>query len=81
MILLCDALGRYNIKSDEGIFLGYSLHVKAYGVFNKRTKVIEESLHLRFDEVFISNIVNDNWPPLHDLSLNENTNVRVDPIV
>ncbi|VFQ77234.1 unnamed protein product [Cuscuta campestris] len=36
--------------SDEGIFLGYSLRSKAYRVFNKRTKTVEESIHVVFDE-------------------------------
>ena len=32
------------------IFLGYSSISKAYRIFNKRTLVIEESMHLVFDE-------------------------------
>ena len=35
---------------DIGIFLGYSSISKAYRVFNKRTLVIEESMHVIFDE-------------------------------
>ncbi|VFQ93361.1 unnamed protein product [Cuscuta campestris] len=35
---------------DRGIFLGYSLRSKAYRVFNKRTKTVEESIHVVFDE-------------------------------
>ena len=35
---------------DIGIFLGYSSTSKAYRVFNKRTLVIEESMHVVFDE-------------------------------
>jgi len=45
-----DNLGKFDAKSDEGIFLGYSLHSKAYRVFNKRTLTIEESPHVVFDE-------------------------------
>ena len=37
-------------KSDEGIFLGYFQISKAYRVFNKRTLVVEESMHVVFDE-------------------------------
>ncbi|XP_038992978.1 uncharacterized protein LOC120116622, partial [Hibiscus syriacus] len=43
-------LGKFDAKSDEGIFLGYSLNSKAYRVFNKRTLVVEESIHVVFDE-------------------------------
>jgi len=43
-------LGKFDAKSDEGIFLGYSLHSKAYRIYNKRTMTIEESIHVSFDE-------------------------------
>ena len=33
-----------------GIFLGYSNSSKAYRVYNKRTLVVEESMHVTFDE-------------------------------
>jgi len=40
----------FDPKSDEGIFLGYSQHGHAYCVYNKRTMLIEESVHVNFDE-------------------------------
>ncbi|KAL4384369.1 hypothetical protein GQ457_15G012400 [Hibiscus cannabinus] len=43
-------LGKFDAKSDEAIFLGYSLNSKAYRVFNKRTLVVEESIHVVFDD-------------------------------
>jgi hypothetical protein len=43
-------LGKFDSKSDVGIFLGYSPTSKAYRVFNKRTLVVEESMHITFDE-------------------------------
>ena len=46
-----DALGKFDTKSDEGIFLGYSYTSKAFHVFNKRTLVIEESIHVVFNEI------------------------------
>ena len=45
-----DNLGKFDAKADEGIFLGYSTSSKAYRVFNKRTLVVEESVHVVFDE-------------------------------
>ena len=45
-----DNLGKFDPKSDEGLFLGYSNRSKAYRVFNKRTCVVEESVHVVFDE-------------------------------
>nr|GFD14894.1 putative Gag-Pol polyprotein [Tanacetum cinerariifolium] len=35
---------------DECIFVGYSTQSRAYRVFNKRTRVIMESIHVNFDE-------------------------------
>ena len=37
-----DNLGKFDAKSDEGILLGYSLNSKAYRIYNKRTKIVEE---------------------------------------
>ncbi|KAH9673511.1 Integrase catalytic domain-containing protein [Citrus sinensis] len=45
-----DNLGKFDPKSDVGIFLGYSNSSKAYRVYNKRTLVVEESMHVTFDE-------------------------------
>jgi len=53
-----DALGKFDPRSDEPIFLGYSSHSKAYKVFNKRTSCVEESVHVLFDE-FNSLVVNN----------------------
>ncbi|KAH9684787.1 hypothetical protein KPL70_013662 [Citrus sinensis] len=46
----CDNLGKFDPKSDVGIFLGYSNSSKAYRVYNKRTLVVEESMRVTFDE-------------------------------
>ncbi|GJV01468.1 putative ribonuclease H-like domain-containing protein [Tanacetum coccineum] len=45
-----DHLGKFDAKGDEGYFVGYSLISKAFRVFNKRTKKIEENLHVDFLE-------------------------------
>ena len=45
-----DNLGKFNAKTDIGVFLGYSSISKAYRVFNKRTLVVKESIHITFDE-------------------------------
>nr|GEV81031.1 Gag-Pol polyprotein [Tanacetum cinerariifolium] len=38
-------------KGDECIFVGYSNQSRAYRVFNKRIRVIMESIHVNFDEL------------------------------
>ncbi|KAJ9545020.1 hypothetical protein OSB04_024727 [Centaurea solstitialis] len=45
-----DILGKFDSKSDDGIFLGYSSISKTYRVFNKRRQAIEETIHVKFDE-------------------------------
>ena len=43
-------LGKFDAKSDEGIFLGYSTNSRAYRVFNKRTKTVMESINVEVDD-------------------------------
>nr|GFD11175.1 hypothetical protein [Tanacetum cinerariifolium] len=39
---------KFDANRDEGYFFGYSLSSKAFRVFNKRTKKVEENLHVDF---------------------------------
>lgn len=43
-------LGKFDAKSDEGIFLGYSTTSRAYKVFNNRTKTMMESINVKIDD-------------------------------
>ena len=43
-------MGKFDSKSDIGIFLGYSTSSKAFCIYNRRTLVVEESMHVIFDE-------------------------------
>ncbi|GJW90025.1 retrovirus-related pol polyprotein from transposon TNT 1-94 [Tanacetum coccineum] len=45
-----DHLGKFDGKADEGFFVGYSLNSKAFKVFNSKTRIVEENLHIRFSE-------------------------------
>ncbi|GJR45807.1 putative ribonuclease H-like domain-containing protein [Tanacetum coccineum] len=45
-----DHLGKFDGKADEGFFVGYSMVSKAMRVFNKRTRIVEETLNIRFLE-------------------------------
>ena len=47
-----DDIGKFDARSDEGMFLGYSLERKAYRCYNQRTKTIMESTNVRIDEKF-----------------------------
>ncbi|GJR39672.1 putative ribonuclease H-like domain-containing protein [Tanacetum coccineum] len=43
-------LGKFNDKDDEGFFVGYSINSKAFRVFNSRTRIVKENLHVQFSE-------------------------------
>ncbi|GJS97595.1 integrase, catalytic region, zinc finger, CCHC-type containing protein [Tanacetum coccineum] len=44
-------LGKLKPKADIGIFIGYSPAKKAYRIYNKRTRLIMETIHVKFDEL------------------------------
>ncbi|GJX85246.1 retrovirus-related pol polyprotein from transposon TNT 1-94 [Tanacetum coccineum] len=44
-------LNKMKEKGDACIFVGYSTQSKAYRVFNKRTRMIVELIHVNFDEL------------------------------
>nr|GFC23153.1 hypothetical protein [Tanacetum cinerariifolium] len=57
-----DNLGKLEEKGDEGYFIGYSMPSKAFRVFNKRTRRVEENLHVEFlENKAIEKGVGPNW--------------------
>ncbi|GKF31098.1 retrovirus-related pol polyprotein from transposon TNT 1-94 [Tanacetum coccineum] len=45
-----DHLGKFDGKADEGFFVGYSTNSKAFRVFNSRTRMVKENMHVKFSE-------------------------------
>nr|GEU38615.1 ribonuclease H-like domain-containing protein [Tanacetum cinerariifolium] len=45
-----DPLGKFNGKAGGGFLVGYSVSSKAFRVFNSRTKIVQETLHINFLE-------------------------------
>ncbi|GJS30397.1 putative ribonuclease H-like domain-containing protein [Tanacetum coccineum] len=45
-----DHLGKFDCKANEGFFVGYSLNKKAFRVFNSRTRIVEENMHIMFSK-------------------------------
>nr|GEW25829.1 retrovirus-related Pol polyprotein from transposon TNT 1-94 [Tanacetum cinerariifolium] len=45
-----DHLGKYDGKADEGFFVRYYLNSKSFRVFNSRTSIVEENLHIKFSK-------------------------------
>nr|GFA60132.1 retrovirus-related Pol polyprotein from transposon TNT 1-94 [Tanacetum cinerariifolium] len=57
-----DHLGKFDEKADEGFFVGYSTNSKAFRVFNSRTRIVEENLHVKFSETTPNIIrIGPNW--------------------
>ncbi|GJX54872.1 uncharacterized mitochondrial protein-like protein [Tanacetum coccineum] len=45
-----DHLGKFDGKANKGFFVGYSINSKTFRVFNSRTRIVEENLHVQFYE-------------------------------
>nr|GEU84245.1 hypothetical protein [Tanacetum cinerariifolium] len=74
-----DHLGKFDGKVDEGFFVGYSLNSKAFRVFNSRTMIVEENLHIRASES-TSNVVGSGPDWLFDIDALTRT-MNYEPIV
>ncbi|GJU06604.1 retrovirus-related pol polyprotein from transposon TNT 1-94 [Tanacetum coccineum] len=44
-------LGKFDAKADIGIFVGYAPAKKAFRIYNRRTRIITETIHVTFDEL------------------------------
>nr|XP_023925785.1 receptor-like protein Cf-9 homolog [Quercus suber] len=72
-ILLGENPGKFDAKSDEVIFLGYSINSRAYRVYNKRTKTVMESINMVIDDtIFEKGIDDDSVVEIH--KKNEDSN-------
>nr|GEW08563.1 hypothetical protein [Tanacetum cinerariifolium] len=71
--------GKFDGKADEGFFVGYSLNSKAFRVFNNRTRIVEENLHIRFSES-TPNVVGSGQDWLFDIDALTRT-MNYEPIV
>nr|GEY27304.1 Gag-Pol polyprotein [Tanacetum cinerariifolium] len=57
-----DHLGKFDQKANERFFVRYSLNRKAFRVLNSRTRIVEETLHIRFSENTPNNVGSGpNW--------------------
>nr|GEV27099.1 retrovirus-related Pol polyprotein from transposon TNT 1-94 [Tanacetum cinerariifolium] len=45
-----DPLGKFDGKVDEGFLVRYSVSCKAFRVFNSKTRIVQETLHINFLE-------------------------------
>ncbi|GKE71100.1 retrovirus-related pol polyprotein from transposon TNT 1-94, partial [Tanacetum coccineum] len=74
-----DDLGKFNAKAYVGIFIGYAHAKKAFKIYNRRTWIITETIHVTFDELtsmaseqFSSVLeLHDDWDRLSQPMFNE----------
>ncbi|GJS49033.1 retrovirus-related pol polyprotein from transposon TNT 1-94 [Tanacetum coccineum] len=72
-------LDRMKEKGDPCIWVGYSTQSKGYRVYNKRTRLIVESIHLKFDEIkemsetYVANDTSDLVPQRQKASYYDNS--------
>ncbi|GJS21609.1 retrovirus-related pol polyprotein from transposon TNT 1-94 [Tanacetum coccineum] len=68
-------LDKMKEKGDACIFVGYSTQSRAYQLYNKRTRVIVETIHVNFDELpqMASDYVSSDPVPQYTTSLNIQT--------
>ena len=83
-----DHLEKFDSKADEGIFLGYDSNSASYRIFNKRTLIVETSVHVTFDESNLSKAENGSasdvdriTTDLEDLDLLKDDEAVSEPII
>jgi len=76
-------LGKFDPKSDEGIFLGYSTNSRAYRVFNKRTETVMESINVVIDDEEVEGPSSREENQLYsvDPSVTSTDNIKASPSV
>ncbi|GJT67906.1 retrovirus-related pol polyprotein from transposon TNT 1-94 [Tanacetum coccineum] len=77
-----DYLTKFDPKSYEGVFLGYSQNSKAYIILNKHTRKVKESLNVTFDETpppsKTSPLVDDDLDEEEEINVFEKKNLEND---
>src|SRR5919202_809639 len=46
-----DHLGKFDEKADDGIFLGYSIGLKTYRVYNLKTKKVDDTINVKIEDL------------------------------
>nr|GFC66482.1 retrovirus-related Pol polyprotein from transposon TNT 1-94 [Tanacetum cinerariifolium] len=72
-------LDKMNEKGDECIFVRYSTQSRAYRVFNKRTRVIMETIHVNFDELPQMASVHNSFDPAPTCQTMASVQISSDP--
>nr|GEY86757.1 hypothetical protein [Tanacetum cinerariifolium] len=79
-----EALGKLKPKVDIGIFVGYAPIKKAYGIYNNKTCLIIETIHVDFDEltemkILFQPMFNEHFNPLPSVASPVPASVALEP--
>ncbi|GKC72587.1 integrase, catalytic region, zinc finger, CCHC-type containing protein, partial [Tanacetum coccineum] len=68
-----DDLGKMKPKADIGIFIGYSETSRGFRIYNRRTKKIMETIHVKFDELTSMASEHDSLEPIFQRFINDDS--------
>ncbi|GJW27810.1 retrovirus-related pol polyprotein from transposon TNT 1-94 [Tanacetum coccineum] len=71
-----DDLGKMKPKADIGIFIGYSQTSKGFRIYNRCTKKIMETIHVKFDELTAMAFEHDSLEPIFQGFINDNSSAK-----
>ena len=70
-------MGKFDSKSDNGTFLGYSETSKAFMVYNFITLVVEEAIHVKFNDTRSDKDLSQIDKPFIDMRLDNDIKDKV----
>ncbi|GJZ44915.1 retrovirus-related pol polyprotein from transposon TNT 1-94 [Tanacetum coccineum] len=71
-----DDIGKMKPKSYIGIFIGYSETSRGFLIYNRRTKKIMETIHVKFDELTAMALEHDSLEPVSQRFINDDTSTE-----
>ncbi|GJV18845.1 retrovirus-related pol polyprotein from transposon TNT 1-94 [Tanacetum coccineum] len=71
-----DDLGKMKPKANIGIFIGYSETSRGFRIYNRRTKKVMETIHVKFDELTMMASEHDNLEPISQQFFNDDSSAE-----
>ncbi|GJY58357.1 retrovirus-related pol polyprotein from transposon TNT 1-94 [Tanacetum coccineum] len=71
-----DDLGKMKPKADIRIFIGYSETSRGFRIYNRRTKKIMETIHVKFDELTAMASKHDSLEPIFHRFINDDSSAE-----
>ncbi|GJU56378.1 retrovirus-related pol polyprotein from transposon TNT 1-94 [Tanacetum coccineum] len=69
-------IGKMKPKADIGIFIRYSETSRGFRIYNRRTKKIMETIHVKFDELITMASEHDNLEPVSQQFINDDSSLE-----